>query len=154
MGTEKKMKPIPVHSIYAAKGGKSVCGDFRLNTPELLEIQECRIVSADGLHRAVFSPTAKKMQKDCEIRITSGEFKGHSGNLDRTARSITSDPKKSGWNYWRIVDPPQWYLDFLTEKWEKWIVEKETAAKPSAAKPSAAKPSVKRTIAEMGGLES
>ena len=143
MGTEKKMKPIPVHSIYAAKGGKSVCGDFRLNTPELLEIQECRIVSSDGLHRAVFSPTAKKMQKDCEIRITSGEFKGHSGNLDRTARSITSDPKKSGWEYWRIVDPPEWYIEYLAAK-------KDTK---TAAKPTAAKPSVKRTIAEMGGLE-
>ena len=91
-------------------------GNFGLSTPAALEIQDATLVSVDGKHKAKFSDVAKLAQKDCAIRVTHGAERGLSGNLDATARMVSSNPKASGWTFWKVVEPPKWFKDSLAAK--------------------------------------
>ena len=123
METETKVKPVQIHRIYSEFGGSKVCGNFSLETPKKLGISETVIVSQCGQHRAKFVPTDNLAQKDTAIKITHGEFRGLSGNLDETAKKVSSDPKKSGWNFWRVIECPEWYVEKMKKLSTK--VEKE-----------------------------
>ena len=145
MGKPNEKTAVAVHKIYAAAGGKAVLGNFGLATPEKLGIADSTLVSQDGLHKAQFCSTDKVAQKDTVIKITHGKDRGLSGNLDETAKKLTANPKKSGWLFWMVVDPPAWYLT--------WLEEKATDTVKAKAKSKAKAKAQGTRAAAMGGLE-
>jgi hypothetical protein len=129
MGKPNDKTAVAVHKIYTAAGGKAVLKNFSLETPKKIGIEDIQLVSRDGIHKASFADSSKLAQKDCAVKVTHGPQRGLMGNLDGTSQKITSDHKTSGWNFWMVVNAPDWYIEKIA---------KETTVKKAVVKPALA----------------